>query len=81
MDSIWAFRQAYNKAREIKSAQDFYCSRAVRGEWKRLGNSVFPEDLQWEALVDVLRGRAKVNNRCYLGLTSYEVSIGPRALL
>jgi hypothetical protein len=80
MDSMWAFREAYNKAREIKSAQDSYCSRAIRGEWEQLGNSVFPEDLRWEALVDVLRGRTKVNNGCYLDFTYHEVSTGPRAL-
>lgn len=25
----------------------------------------FPESLQWEALVDVLRGRVKVHTHCY----------------
>lgn len=25
----------------------------------------FPDDLQWEALVDVLRGKVKVNTHCY----------------
>ena len=48
----------YNKAREIKDAQDTYCSKALAGQWKDLG--AFPEDYQWEALVDVLRGRVKV---------------------
>ena len=33
------------------------------GKWNNLGD--FPEDLQWEALVDVLRGRVKVHNHCY----------------
>ena len=48
----------YEKARKIKLAQDDYCTKATRGEWAGLGE--FPEDLQWEALVDVLRGRVKV---------------------
>ena len=58
MDTIWAFRQAYEKARQIKQAQDDFCAKAVRGEWTGLGE--YPEELQWEALVDVLRGRVKV---------------------
>lgn len=38
--------------------QDDYCAKALEGNWKDLGE--FPYDLQWEALVDVLRGRVKV---------------------
>ncbi|EMD37398.1 hypothetical protein CERSUDRAFT_114069 [Gelatoporia subvermispora B] len=63
MDTTWAFRQAYNNARQIKDAQDEYCAKAQAGEWAGLGK--FPEDLQWEALVDVLRGRVKVQTHCY----------------
>ncbi|KAI0828485.1 carbohydrate esterase family 9 protein [Trametes gibbosa] len=63
MDTAWAFRQAYDKARQIKQAQDDFCAKATRGEWAGLG--AFPEDLQWEALVDVLRGRVKVQTHCY----------------
>ncbi|KAM5544023.1 hypothetical protein V8D89_002640, partial [Ganoderma adspersum] len=63
MDTTWAFRQAYDKARQIKEAQDEYCAKAHRGDW--LGLGAYPEDLQWEALVDVLRGRVKVHTHCY----------------
>ena len=49
---------SYDKARQIKEKQDAYCSAAVAGQWAGLGQ--FPEDLQWEALVDVLRGRVRV---------------------
>ncbi|KAI0746214.1 carbohydrate esterase family 9 protein [Daedaleopsis nitida] len=63
MDTTWAFRQGYEKARQIKQAQDDYCAKATRGDWAGLGK--YPEDLQWEALVDVLRGRVKVHNHCY----------------
>ena len=49
---------SYNTAHRIKEQQDQYCSQAFAGKWKNIGN--FPEDLQWEALVDVLRGRVKV---------------------
>ncbi|PIL26888.1 hypothetical protein GSI_10026 [Ganoderma sinense ZZ0214-1] len=63
MDTAWAFRQAYDKARQIKEAQDKYCAKANRGDWAELG--AYPEDLQWEALVDVLRERVKVHTHCY----------------
>lgn len=41
-------------------AQDAYCEKAMDGilDTEALGD--FPEDLQWEALVDVLRGKVKV---------------------
>ncbi|KAF9061078.1 hypothetical protein BDP27DRAFT_1338711 [Rhodocollybia butyracea] len=51
------------KARKIKVKQDDYCAKAVSGQWDGLGD--FPEDLQWEALVDVLRGKVKIQNHCY----------------
>ncbi|KAH0827801.1 hypothetical protein J3R83DRAFT_3426 [Lanmaoa asiatica] len=63
MDNFWAFRQAYDTAHKIKDSQDAYCRKASTGEWDGLGD--FPEDLQWEALVDVLRGRVKVHTHCY----------------
>ncbi|KAJ2918066.1 hypothetical protein MD484_g2411, partial [Candolleomyces efflorescens] len=63
MDTQWAFRKAYNTARQLKEKQDQYCGNALAGKWNNLGD--FPEDLQWEALVDVLRGRVKVHNHCY----------------
>jgi hypothetical protein len=66
MDTQWAFRQAYNTARILKEKQDTYCAKALAGQWNGLGD--FPEDLQWEALVDVLRGRVKVQNHCYEGV-------------
>ena len=58
MDTAWSFRQAYDHARKVKEAQDDFCAKATRGDWAGLGD--YPEDLQWEALVDVLRGRVKV---------------------
>jgi hypothetical protein len=48
----------YDTARQLKEQQDAYCTRALEGEWEGLGE--FPDNLQWEALVDVLRGRVKV---------------------
>ena len=54
-----AFR--YNTARKIKESQDAYCADAFAGTWDALKDQPYPEDLQWEALVDVLRGRVKVS--------------------
>jgi hypothetical protein len=50
---------SYNTASQIKKQQDEYCSKALANE-EGLGE--FPESLQWEALVDVVRGRVKVRN-------------------
>lgn len=68
MDTGWNFRQAYDEARKIKEAQDAYCSKAEAGAWDEIGLGSetgavveFPESLQWEALVDVLRGKVKVH--------------------
>jgi hypothetical protein len=63
MDSQWYFRNAYNEAKKVKDAQDAFCEKVEAEEWDLLGDQVdnFPENLQWEALVDVLRGRVKVS--------------------
>ncbi|KAJ7086089.1 carbohydrate esterase family 9 protein [Mycena belliarum] len=63
LDIVYAFREAYDTARKIKEKQDDYCSKTLANDWEGLGD--FPENLQWEALVDVLRGRVKVNISCY----------------
>ncbi|KAF8206096.1 hypothetical protein K438DRAFT_1817821 [Mycena galopus ATCC 62051] len=63
MDSAWEFRRAYDTARKIRDAQDEFCAAAQAGTWD--GRSTFPESLQWEALVDVLRGRVKLSVHCY----------------
>lgn len=65
MDTIWAFREAYNKAREIKEEQDKYCADVAAHNWAAVKDTLYPEDIQWEALVDVLRGRVKVQIHCY----------------
>ncbi|KAG6841876.1 hypothetical protein C0991_005606 [Blastosporella zonata] len=57
MDINWRFREAYKKASDLKKKQDDYCELALAGKWEGLG--AFPQDLQWEALVDVVRGRVK----------------------
>ncbi|KAJ7039580.1 hypothetical protein C8F04DRAFT_1085776 [Mycena alexandri] len=56
-------RKAYDEARKMKSVQDQYCEKALGGQWAGLGK--FPSDLASEALVDVLRGKFKVQTHCY----------------
>ncbi|KAH9833762.1 uncharacterized protein C8Q71DRAFT_712148 [Rhodofomes roseus] len=65
MDSMWSYRWAYNEARRIKDSQDVYCAKAEAGLWDELSGQNYPDNLQWEALVDVLRGRVKVSTHCY----------------
>ncbi|KAF5393062.1 hypothetical protein D9757_001113 [Collybiopsis confluens] len=64
MDTIWAYRQGYEEARKLKVKQDDYCAKAVAGKWNEVDEK-FPDDLKWEALVDVLRGKVKIQNHCY----------------
>jgi len=59
MDNIWAMRAAYTEAVKIKSLQDEYCAKAEAGLWHELVDQ-YPQALQYEALVDVLRGKVKV---------------------
>ncbi|KAG5639405.1 hypothetical protein H0H81_002937 [Sphagnurus paluster] len=69
MDTIWAFRQGYDTARKIKESQDEYCQKALANQWDNLGD--YPEDLQWEALVDVLRGRVKLSNEFKFSIAAF----------
>ncbi|KAJ7178858.1 hypothetical protein C8R43DRAFT_871685 [Mycena crocata] len=63
MDTVWSVRKAYDEARKMKLAQDRYCEQALAGQWTGLGD--FPLELALEALVDVLRGKFKVQTHCY----------------
>ncbi|KAJ6500083.1 hypothetical protein C8R47DRAFT_1110364 [Mycena vitilis] len=63
MDTVWSVRKAYDEARKIKLAQDQYCAHAFAGQWTGLGE--FPSELAQEALVDILRGKVKVQTHCY----------------
>lgn len=58
MDLAWNFRSSFDKARTIKLAQNAFCDKALAAHSKgQVLEEVFPEELQWEALVDVLRGK------------------------
>lgn len=49
----------YNSAKALKESQDAYCAKITDGQFEDLGE--FPEDLAWEPLSEVLRGRVKVH--------------------
>ncbi|KAF7355475.1 Carbohydrate esterase family 9 protein [Mycena sanguinolenta] len=61
-DAIWSLRSAYAEAQNILAAQDAYCQKVEAGQWDLLGP--FPTNLQFEMLVDVLRGKVKVTSLC-----------------
>ncbi|KAJ6515699.1 carbohydrate esterase family 9 protein [Mycena sanguinolenta] len=61
-DAIWSLRSAYAEAQNILAAQDAYCQKVEAGQWDSLGP--FPTNLQFEMLVDVLRGKVKVTSLC-----------------
>ncbi|KAF8207208.1 hypothetical protein K438DRAFT_1714110 [Mycena galopus ATCC 62051] len=63
MDTVWSVRKAYDEARKLKNTQDQYCAKALAGQWAGLGD--FPSELTLEALVDILRGKFKVQTHCY----------------
>jgi imidazolonepropionase-like amidohydrolase len=65
LDSGWNFRAAYDSARKLRDAQDDFCAKVESDSWDELAGKTFPEDLQWESLVDVLRGRVKLSVHCY----------------
>lgn len=64
MDLAWNFRSSFEKARSIKIAQDDFCAKVKTGS--RFGlDEKYPEELEWEALVDLLRGKVLLNAHCY----------------
>jgi hypothetical protein len=58
-DQAYNFRKAYNEATKLRVKQDEWCKVGAANK------EPFPEDLAQEALVDVLRGKVKVNVHCY----------------
>lgn len=69
----------YDTARKIRDSQDQYCSKALAGEWTDLGE--LPDELQWEALVDVLRGRVKVISSVSYTSGLLNMQLGSNSLL
>jgi hypothetical protein len=58
MDNAWALRVAYTEAVKLVEAQNAFCAKAENGLWNLI-DTPFPQDIKWESLVDVIRGRVK----------------------
>jgi hypothetical protein len=67
LDSGWNFRAAYDSARKLCDAQDDFCAKVESNFWGDLAGKTFHEDLQWESLVDVLRGHVKLSRALLRG--------------
>ncbi|KAJ4478297.1 hypothetical protein J3R30DRAFT_3890154, partial [Lentinula aciculospora] len=63
MDMMWSLRSAYYEAQRVMKAQNAFCVKAEAGIWESDVED-FPDNFQWEMLVDVLRGKVKVTNDC-----------------
>ncbi|OIW26900.1 carbohydrate esterase family 9 protein [Coniochaeta ligniaria NRRL 30616] len=60
-ESYW-FRRAYDSARRVRGEQDRWCEAVTTG---RFMSREYPRSLEWQTLVDVLRGDVKVNVHGY----------------
>ncbi|KAN0063758.1 hypothetical protein ACQY0O_003808 [Thecaphora frezii] len=73
MDEAWDLRQIFDEARTLKKLQDSFCSKAeafaalhgADAAPLAEADATFPESLRLEALVDLLRGKVKLNTHCY----------------
>lgn len=74
MDEAWDWRSAFKRASTLRQKQDDWCARASNFAQthpdQAPSDDGFPEELELEALVDVLRGKVKVNTHCYTGTWS-----------
>jgi hypothetical protein len=67
----WLVRKQFQKARNMKERQDEWCQRAKKMasidslNAHRHVSEHFPEDLETELVVSLLRGKTKLNNHCY----------------
>lgn len=63
LDLSYNFRSALEESRRIKVAQDEYCEKALEADSHGLVlEEKFPYNLEWEALVDVLRGKVRLSD-------------------
>ena len=61
MDEAWNFRASFEKAQQLREKQDDFCTALDLGllDHAPLEALRFPNDLELDILVDVLRGRTK----------------------
>lgn len=63
-ESYW-FRKAYDNARRVKQEQDQWCEAASTAKGLTSITHEYPRSLEWQTLVDVLRGDVRVNVHGY----------------
>ncbi|KAI0852767.1 hypothetical protein F5Y00DRAFT_272417 [Daldinia vernicosa] len=63
-ESYW-FRKAYDNARRVKQEQDRWCEAASTAKGLASITHEYPRSLEWQTLVDVLRGDVRVNVHGY----------------
>ncbi|CAG8704975.1 25012_t:CDS:10, partial [Gigaspora rosea] len=61
----WLFRKYFAKAQTLKQKQDDWCNAAAKLSNREQLSSYFPEDLELESLVALLRGDVKLNIHCH----------------
>ncbi|KAH0421556.1 carbohydrate esterase family 9 protein [Colletotrichum camelliae] len=59
----WEFRQAFEHATKLKREQDDWCRNAAHG--LDSAKTYLPFELEWEALLALLRGQVHVHTHCY----------------
>lgn len=73
MDEAWDFRRTFSAAKALKNKQDAFCDSvksfvSLHGSHtspSTLAEAEFPDNLELEALVALLRGKVKLNTHCY----------------
>ncbi|CAO3609416.1 unnamed protein product [Cunninghamella echinulata] len=69
MGEGFLFRQQFEKARKLLRSQDDWCDAAERIQQSKQDvrlSERFPENIEFESLVALLRGDVKLNVHCYL---------------
>ena len=72
LGEAWLFRKSFESARNLLEQQDDWCEAGLVAQ-NRYGSDNahlfvhgrFPERLEWESLVALLRGSVKLNVHCY----------------
>jgi imidazolonepropionase-like amidohydrolase len=61
----YVYRKAYDNARRVKQSQDMWCEMATTKAGRVRLATEYPRSLEWQTLVDVLRGDVRVNIHGY----------------
>lgn len=59
------FRHAMEQARNLKHRQDRWCQSLLTQRESQFPSEPYPESLEWQTLVDLIRGDIRLNVHCY----------------